>query len=96
MEIRNIRHKGLRNLIEKNNAKGLQQDCVVKVTDIMAFLIEIEDMDEVMNLQKYKPHMLGGDRVGSYSLHVTANRRITFRYDAKKNELYDVDFEDCH
>lgn len=96
MEIRNIRHKGLRGLVEKNSAKGLPADYVGKITDIMAFLIEIEDVDEVMTLQKYKPHLLSGDRAGTYSLHVTANWRITFKHDADENELYDVDYEDYH
>lgn len=96
MEIRNIRHKGLRNLVEKNNAKGLQAEYVDKITDIMSFLIEIEEIDEVMDLQKYKPHRLSGDRAGTYSLHVTANWRITFKHDAAENELFDVDYEDYH
>ena len=96
MEIRNIRHKGLRNFVGKNNSKGLQQDYLVKITDIMAFLIDMEDVDEVMDLHKYKPHLLSGDRAGTYSLHVTANWRITFKHDAEENELYDVDYEDYH
>jgi toxin HigB-1 len=96
MEIRNIRHKGLRNLVEKNNTKGIQQDYVAKISDIMAFLIETEDIDEVMDLQKYQPHILSGDRAGTYSLRVTANWRITFKYDAEENELHDVDYEDYH
>ncbi len=96
MEIRNIRHKGLRGLVEKNNSKGLQQDYVAKITDIMAFLIEMEDIDEVMGLQKYKPHLLSGNRAGTYSLYITANWRVTFRHDAEENELYDVDYEDYH
>ena len=96
MEIRNIRHRGLRNLVEKNNPKGMQQDYIEKIIDIMAFLIEIEDIDEVMDLKKYKPHRLAGNRAGGYSLHVTANWRITFSHDAGENELYDVDYEDYH
>ena len=96
MEIRNIRHKGLRGLVEKNNSKGLQQDYVAKITDIMAFLIEMGDISEVFDLKKYKPHLLSGGRAGVYSLHVTANWRITFKYDAKDNELFDIDFEDYH
>jgi proteic killer suppression protein len=96
MEIRNIRHKGLRNFVEKNNAKGLPPDYVAKIADIMAFLIDIEDIDEVFDLQKYKPHRLSGDRADTYSVHVTANWRITFRHDADENELFDVDYEDYH
>lgn len=96
MEIRNVRHKGLRNFVEKNNAKGLPPDYVAKIADIMAFLIDIEDIDEVFDLQKYKPHRLSGDRADTYSVHVTANWRITFRHDADENELFDVDYEDYH
>ncbi len=96
MEIRNVRHKGLRNLVEKNNPKGLPQDYVPKIADIMAFLIDMESIDEVFVLQKYKPHLLGGDRAGTYSLHVTANWRITFEHDADANELFNVDYEDYH
>ena len=96
MEIRNIRHKGLRNLVEKNNARSLPPDYVAKIADIMAFLIDIESIDEVFDLQKYKPHSLSGDRAGTYSFHVTANWRITFKHDAEENELYDVDYEDYH
>ncbi|MDP6345194.1 MAG: type II toxin-antitoxin system RelE/ParE family toxin [Alphaproteobacteria bacterium] len=96
MEIRNIRHKGLRNYVEKNNARGLQQDYVSKIADIMAFLIDMESIDEVFDLRKYKPHLLTGDRAGTYSFHVTANWRITFRHDVDINELYDVDYEDYH
>lgn len=96
MEIRNIRHKGLRNLVEKDNARGLPKDHVTKIADIMAFLIDMADIEEVFDLQKYKPHRLTGDRTGTYSFHVTANWRITFRHDARNNELHDVDFEDYH
>ena len=96
MDIRNIRHKGLRNLVAKDMRKGLPPDHVEKIADIMAFLIDIESIDEVFALQKYKPHLLSGDRAGTYSLHVTANWRITFRHDAVEDELYDVDFEDYH
>ena len=96
MEIRNIRHKGLRHLVEKNNAGGLQHDYVAKIADIMAFLIDMESINEVFDLQKYKPHLLSGDRAGTYSFSVTANWRITFKYAADEDELYDIDYEDYH
>jgi len=96
MEIRNIRHKGLRRLVEKDTAKGLPQNYVAKIRDIIAFLIDMNDIDEIFDLPKYKPHLLSGDRAGVYSLMVTPNWRITFQYDAEKNDLYDVNFEDYH
>lgn len=85
MEIRNIRHKGLRKFVERNNPRGLPQDYIAKIADIMAFLIDMENINEMFDLQKYKPHLLSGDRAGIYSFHVTANWRITFEYDAGEN-----------
>jgi len=96
MEIRNIRHKGLRSFVEKNDSKGLQQNYVVKIADIMAYLIDIESIDEILDLPKYKPHLMTGNRAGTFSFHVTANWRITFKHDAEIDELYDVDYEDYH
>jgi proteic killer suppression protein len=96
MEIRNIRHKGLRNLVAKNDTKGLPASYVAKISDIGAFLIDIEKIDEVFDLEKYKPHQLTGNRAGTYSFHITANWRITFKHDARDNDLYDLDYEDYH
>jgi len=96
MDIRNIRHKGLRALAEKDSGRGLPANYLTKIRDILEFLIVIEDIDEVYDLSKYKPHMLSGKREGTFSLSVTANWRITFEYDAEKDELFDLNFEDYH
>ncbi len=56
----------------------------------------MEDIEEVFDLQKYKPHLLKGERAGVYCLHVSANWRITFRHDLETNEIYDIDYEDYH
>ena len=58
--------------------------------------IDMEGVDGIYNLQKFKPHLLGGDRAGTYSLSVTPNWRITFQYDEQADELFDVDYEDYH
>jgi len=62
----------------------------------MAFLVDKESIEEVLDLRKYKPHLLTGDHAGTYSRHVTANWRITFKHDADGSQLYDLDFEDYH
>jgi hypothetical protein len=38
----------------------------------------------------------GAYRKGTWSLSVTANRRLTFRIDAAEHEIYDVNLEDYH
>ncbi len=96
MEIRIIRHRGLRNFVERNNSKGLPPELVAKIADIMAFLIDMGTIDEIFDLPKYRPHLLTGNRHGTYSFRVTANWRITFRHDTDNNEIYDIDYEDYH
>lgn len=96
MEIRNIRHKGLRKLFVNNISNNLPANHVAKITDIISFLVDMKTAGEIFDLQKFKPHMLSGDRAGTFSLHVTANWRITFKYDEDNDELYDLDFEDYH
>jgi proteic killer suppression protein len=36
------------------------------------------------------------DRKGTWSLSVTRNRRLTFRIDGIKRQIYDVNLEDYH
>ena len=96
MEIRNVKHKGLRNFIEKGQVKGLPAPYLDKIRDIVGYLVEIESIDEVLTLTKYKPHRLTGDRAGCFALSVTPNWRITFVHDADDNEIIDLDYEDYH
>jgi proteic killer suppression protein len=49
---------------------------------------------EDMNIPGYKFHSLTGDRTGDYSVTVTGNWRITFRFDGKN--AVDVNFKDYH
>ncbi len=96
MEIRNIRHKGLKAFVEQGQTRGLQSRYVDKIRDVMTFLLEMEAVEELFDLKKYRPHRLTGDREGTFSLSVTPNWRITFRHDPKTNELFDLDYEDYH
>lgn len=96
MEIRNVKHKGLKNFIEKSDPKGLPADRLKKIRQVLSFLLEMEEVDELLNPPKFKAHLMTGDRVGVYALNISANWRLTFRHDAETGELYDMDYEDYH
>ena len=49
---------------------------------------------EDMNIPGYRFHRLTGDRKDMYSVSVTGNWRITFRFDGE--DAIDVDLEDYH
>lgn len=96
MKIRGFVHKGLKRLYEEDNAKGVPPDSADKLRKMFAFLDEMEDPEELRALPSWKVHTLTGDRKGTWSLSVTANRRLTFRIDLIEREIYVLDLEDYH
>lgn len=96
MKIRSFIHKGLRKLYAEDNAKGVPPDSVDKVRKMLAFLDEMEKVEELHALPTWRAHTLTGDRKGVWSLSVTRNRRLTFRVDSAEREIFDVNLEDYH
>lgn len=91
--IAGFRHKGLKQLYERNNPKGINAEHVEKVRDILTTLdsaMVIADMD----LPTFHLHELKGDRAGEWSVTVRANWRITFTFD--NGEADHVNYEDYH
>ena len=96
MQVRSFVHKGLKRLYLEDSAKDLPPDTVDKLRKMLAYLGDIEDPEELRSLPVWKAHALTGDRKGTWSLHVTRNRRLTFRIDTAQNEICDVNLEDYH
>ena len=94
MRVRSIAHKGLRRLYEDNSSKGLSADTVDKLRKMLAFLDAMQDPEQLRSLPTWKAHMLTGDRKGTWSLHVTGNRRLTFQID--DDEIIEINLEDYH
>ena len=96
MRVRSFVHKGLKRFYLEDSTKDLPPDSVDKLRKMFAYLEDMEDAEELRSLPVWKAHMLTGDRKGTWSLHVTRNRRLTFRIDAVQNEICDVNLEDYH
>lgn len=96
MRIRNVRHRGLKRFIERNDASGLSPSAVEKVRNIVSFLQEMQNVQELSDVPSWKAHLLTGDRKGTWSLSVTRNWRITFSIDQAEGEIVDLDYEDYH
>ena len=96
MRIRNVLHKGLRRLIEDDDASGIQAAVVDKLRRMVSFLQDMEREDELRTVPSWKAHKLTGDRKGTWSLFVTKNWRLTFQIDNSEIEIIDLDYEDYH
>ena len=96
MRIRNFVHRGLKRLYSEDTAKGVPPDSVDKLRKMLAYLDDMENPEELRALGHWKAHTLTGDRKGTWSLSVSANRRLTFRIDSAEQEICDVNLEDYH
>ena len=82
--------------MERNDASGVAPSVIEKVRNILSFLQEMEDAQELRDVPSWKAHQLSGSRRGTWSLTVTPNWRITFRVDQGRGEILDLNFEDYH
>jgi proteic killer suppression protein len=96
VRIRSFAHKGLKRLYTEDSAKGVPSETVEKLRKIFAYLDSMQDAEELRALGAWKAHLLTGDRRGTWSLSVTANRRLTFRIDGVEREIYNLNLEDYH
>ncbi len=95
MHIESIRHKALRNFIETGRPKGLNADVAERLKKMIAYLLAIEQPDELRIPPNWGAHQLTGDRAGTWSLTVTKNWRLTFRIDDDQ-AIVDMNLEDYH
>ena len=74
--------------------RGLRQDLVDRIRKILAVLIVAQDMTGVQGPPGWRIHQLTGDRVGTWSLSISGNWRITF--DVIDDEIWNLNLEDYH
>jgi proteic killer suppression protein len=86
-------HKGLRQLFEEDNAKGVNAEHVRKIKQILAVMNAAETI-EALRLPTFRLHELKGDFKGHWAVTVRANWRIIFRFQGGK--AFDVDLVDYH
>jgi len=96
VKIRSFVHRGLRKLYEDDEAKGVDAATADKLRKMLLFLDEMEDPVELLALPAWRAHTLKGNRKGTWSLSVTANRRLTFRFDKSGREIVALNLEDYH
>ena len=91
-----FRHKGLKQLHEVGNAKGLPSTRADKLQKLLFALETAETLDQLSRFPGWKLHPLKGALIGFWSLTVNANWRLIFRYDEETNTATDIDLIDYH
>lgn len=96
MHIATIRHKGLRQLYECGDAKGVPASSVDKLRKLLFALETAGNLDELAVFPGWRLHPLRGNFSGFWSLTVTGNLRMTFKYEEATNTANILDLVDYH
>ena len=93
--INTFKHKGLKLFWETGNGKFLpasQLNKIRRVLDAIDSLIDVPQ--DLAPFRSWRPHPLKGDLQGYWSLDITGNYRILFRFENGK--AYDLNYIDTH
>jgi proteic killer suppression protein len=91
--IRSFKHRGLKALYEGRTERRVAPDHVDRLRDILAVLDRSRVPDD-MNLPGFRLHPLKGKMKGHWAVWVSANWRLTFRFE--DGHAADVDYMDYH
>jgi len=92
--IRSFRHRGIRRLFEQDDARGLKQDQVRRIARALFLLDNAASPDQIDQIPGLRVHRLSGDLAGLWSMSVSGNWRIVFRFEG--GDAFDVDLVDYH
>ena len=91
--IRTFRHKGLKRLYQRGDSSKLRADQAQRIALALADLDDASEPAD-LDLPGYRLHPLKGDLKGFWSILISANWRIIFRFE--ESDAYNVDLIDYH
>ena len=91
--IKSFRHRGLERYFTRGSKAGIQAAHEKRLRLILARL-NASSSPRDMNLPGLRLHELTGDRKGTWSVSVSGNWRISFRFEG--DDAIVVDYEDYH
>ncbi|WP_321779290.1 type II toxin-antitoxin system RelE/ParE family toxin [Sulfurimonas sp.] len=91
--IKSFIHKGLQKFYENGMTKGVQSEHIKKIK-MRLLALDTALIIEDLALPGFNLHKLKGNRAEIYSIKVSGNWRITFRFEDGDVEI--VNYEDYH
>ena len=91
--IKSFRHKGLKAFFETGNRRGISPGLATRIgrrLDALNAALQLSDIDA----HGFDLHRLKGNRENEWSISVSGNWRITFRF--AKGDVFDMNLEDYH
>lgn len=91
--IKSFRHAGLQAFFETGSKAGIRPEHAPRLNRILGVL-DAATVAEQVNIPGFKLHKLTGNLQGHWSVTVSGNWRVIFRFDNGEAEL--VDYLDYH
>ena len=91
--IKSFKHKRLSEFFETGNKKGINPEHAAKLTRILDRL-DASMLPTDMHLPCFRLQQLSGVEKGTWSVWVSGNWRVTFKFEAE--DAIDVDYRDYH
>ncbi len=96
MQLVRFGDKGLRRLYENGSTRGVPSAMADKLRKLLLAMETAESLQQLERFPGWKLHSLKGDLKGLWSLTVTGNWRLIFRYDEEANSAGEIDLIDYH
>jgi toxin HigB-1 len=91
--IRSFRHAGIEKFFKTGSAAGIQPKHTKKLT-VQLTTLDAAKVPQDMAAPGWDLHPLKGDLAGHYSVKVSGNWRLTFKFEGEDAIL--VDYQDYH
>lgn len=93
--IKSIQHKGLKLFWTKGDSSKLSSENLQKIARVLNIIHYLEKVpQDFESFKLLRPHPLKGDLKGFWSLDVSGNWRIIFRFE--DGNAYDLNYLDTH
>jgi len=89
----NFRHKGLRLFYETGSTRGIRAEHATKLSRVL-LLLDSATVPADMDMPSFRLHPLKGNLAGFWSISISGNWRVIFRFTENGVEL--VDYLDYH
>ena len=91
--IRGFRHRGLKRFYERGDPSRVRADQADRIALVLADLDDARQPSD-LDLPGYRLHPLKGARSGFWSISISGNWRVVFRFD--DGDVYEVELIDYH
>lgn len=91
--IRKFRHKGLEKFFTSGSLAGIRPEHAKRLRILLAQLNMSRSVSD-LTLPGLRPHPLHGDLEGFWSVDISGNWRVVFRFE--DDNVTDVDYTDYH